>query len=67
MTVEVLPMGSGWRVTVYGRHHSKHRLKSRAVEEGKRVAKKGSHRLKVHRANGTYQYGRNYTLNEEHM
>lgn len=62
ITVSVLSMGSGWQVEKSGSHHSKHRKKSAALKEAKRVAKghDGHATLRIQRADGRWQDTREY-------
>lgn len=62
LTVSVVSMGTGWRVINGGTHHSNHRKKAPAVEEGKKVAKghDGPAKLRIQAADGRWQDIRNY-------
>lgn len=57
MTVDVLSMGTDWRVQVDGTHHSQHRLKRRAVEEAKSQARghDGPAKVRIQAADGRWQ------------
>lgn len=61
-TVEVLSSGDQWRVVDDGSTASHHRKKARAVEKGKRLAKKGADgsKLKIQTSDGRWQDIREY-------
>jgi hypothetical protein len=62
ITVSVVSMGAEWRVVKSGSHHSKHRKKSTALEEAKRVAKghDGHATLRIQGRDGRWQNTREY-------
>lgn len=62
LTVSVVSMGPEWRVVSGGTHHSNHRKKARAVDEGRRVAKghDGPAKLKIQGQDGRWQDIREY-------
>ncbi len=60
MTVEVRTKGSQWVVKANGRTVSTHRLKKRAVESGRREARKKNTTLRIQRRDGTFQTTRSY-------
>lgn len=57
ITVEVLSMGTDWRVQKSGSHVSNHRKKARAVEKAKRIARghDGPATLKIQGRDGRWQ------------
>lgn len=60
MTVEVRSQDGHWDVYVHGSHHSHHFLKSRALEEARRVARDRGLDLRVQRGDGTFQETTSY-------
>lgn len=54
-TDEVRSAGDRWRVLVNGSTETWHRKKSRAVEKGKREARKLGGKLRIQRADGRWQ------------
>lgn len=61
-TVEVLSSGDMWRVVQDGSFVSRHRKKDRAVDKGRKLAKKGASgsKLKIQAQTGRWQDIREY-------